>query len=175
MTQDYVPTILADEVSTGGVVAGAGLTTTLLLFFENSLAKMLPYLFICLIVIAIDLLFGIRAAKKRGEEVRISRAIRRTIGKSVEYFAWAVLASSLSVATGYDIIQNGLMLIVVGIECISIAQNWYFWKFGKKVRVDALKAAEAVIEAKTGANIKGAVTIEKPKGNGTGTDGKEDI
>lgn len=175
MTKDYVPTILADEMSTGGVVAGAGLTTTLLLFFENSLAKMLPYFFICLIVIGMDLRYGIKASKKRGEEVRISRAIRRTMGKAFEYLAWAVLASSLSEATGYGIIQHALMLLVIGIEGISILQNWYYCKFGKKVKVDALKAAEAVIEAKTGANIKGAVTIEKPKGNGTGTDGKEDI
>ena len=132
----FAPSILADEVSTGGVVAGAGLTTTLLLFFENSLERMIPYFFICGIVIMLDLWFGVQAAKIRKEEVRISRAFRRTLGKTIEYFAWAVLASSLSVATGYDIIQTGLMLIVIGIECISIFQNWLTIKKGKKVVVD---------------------------------------
>jgi len=156
----FAPNILADEVSTGGVVAGAGLTTTLLLFFENSLEKMIPYFFISLIVIGLDLWFGVQAAKTRGEDIRWSRAIRRTIGKAVEYFAWAVLASSLSVATGYDIIQTGLMLIIIGIECISIFQNWLTVKKGKKVTVDLPKVVENVISDKLGADVRGAIKIE---------------
>ena len=156
----FAPNILADEVSTGGVVAGTSLTATLLLFFENSLAKMVPYLFISLIVILLDLWFGVQAAKTRGEDIRWSRAIRRTIGKAVEYFAWAVLASSLSVATGYDIIQTGLMLIIIGIECISIFQNWLTVKKGKKVTVDLPKVVESVISDKLGADVRGAIKIE---------------
>lgn len=174
MTQDYAPTILADETPVVGTIVGTGVTSSLLLFFQQSLEKMVPYFFICGLVIMIDLVFGIKAAKKRDEDIRVSRAIRRTLGKTFEYFAWAVLASSLTVATGYGIIQTGLMLLVIGIELISVAQNWYFWKFGKRVKVDALKAAEAVIEAKTGANIKGAVKIEGTKKK-NGTDSKEDI
>ena len=56
---------------------------------------MLPYLVIAAVVILIDLVFGIRAAQRKGDRIRISRAIRRTIGKAVEYFCWAVLASSM--------------------------------------------------------------------------------
>lgn len=156
----FAPNILADEVSTGGVVAGAGLTTTLLLFFENSLEKMIPYFFICAIVIVLDLWFGVQAAKIRGEEVRVSRAIRRTLGKTVEYFAWSVLASSLAVATGYQIIQTGLMLLVIGIECISIFQNWLTIKKGKKVVVDIPQVVESVISDKLGADVRGAIHIE---------------
>ena len=77
-----------------------------------------------------------------------------------------MLASSLAVATGYTIIETGLMLVVIGVELISIAQNWYFWKFGHKarVKVDAAKIIEAVVQAKTGANIEGAVSIQKGEG-----------
>lgn len=164
------PNILADEVSTGGVVAGAGLTTTLLLFFENSLEKMIPYFFICIVVIGLDLWFGLQAAKTRKEDVRISRAIRRTVGKVFEYFAWAVLASSLSVATGYDIIQTGLMLIVIGIECISIFQNWLTIKKGKAVTVDLPSVVENVISDKLGADVRGAIHIEGEERGNKGDD-----
>ena len=115
-----------------------------------------------------------------GDRIRISRAIRRTVGKAVEYFCWAVLASSLAVATGYTVIETGLMLVVIGVELISIAQNWYFWKFGHKagVKVDAAKVIEAVVEAKTGANIEGAITIKKAEESENKEvvkiDGKED-
>lgn len=158
--------ILSDEASAGSVVVGTGISATLLLFFQQSFERMLPYLVIVAVVILIDLVFGIRAARRKGDRIRISRAIRRTVGKAVEYFCWAVLASSLAVATGYAVIETGLMLVIIGVELISVAQNWYFWKFGYKarVKVDAAKVIEAVVQAKTGANIEGAVSIEKGEG-----------
>lgn len=158
--ESFAPGIMADEISTGGVVVGAGFTTTLLLFFENSLEKMIPYFFICAVVIALDLWFGVRAAKTRKEEVRVSRAIRRTLGKCFEYFCWSVLASSLSVATGYEMIQTVLMLIVIGIECISILQNWLTIKKGKKVTVDVPTIIEAAVSDKFGVDVRGAVKVE---------------
>lgn len=159
---DFNAHILADEASTGSVVVGAGMSATLLLFFRQSFERMLPYLCIAAAVIIIDLVFGIRAAKKKGDRIRISRAIRRTIGKAVEYFCWAVLASSLAVATGYTVIETALMLTVIGVELISIVQNWWYCKFGRvpRVHVDAAKVIEAVVEARTGANIDGAVSVE---------------
>lgn len=162
MTQNdtIVPSILADEASTGSVIAGTGMTATLLIFFENSLAKMLPYLFISLIVILLDLHFGIKAARTRNEEVRWSRAIRRTLGKAFEYFCWSVLASSISVATNLEIIQTGIMLVVIGIECISIFQNWLTIKKGKKVTVDIPKVVESVISDKIGADVRGAIKVD---------------
>ena len=38
--------ILADEASTGGVVVGTGISAALLLFFQQSFERMLPYLII---------------------------------------------------------------------------------------------------------------------------------
>ena len=37
------------------------------------------------VVIVCDLFFGCEAARKRGERVRISRAVRRTVNKMCEY------------------------------------------------------------------------------------------
>ena len=163
MMDNFNAHILADEASAGSVVVGTGISATLLLFFQQSFERMLPYLVSAAVVILSDLVFGIRAAKRKGDRIRISRAIRRTIGKAVEYFCWVVLASSLAVATGYTIIETGLMLVVIGVELISIAHTWYFCKHGQKhkVKVDAEKVIEAVVEAKTGANIEGAVCIER--------------
>ena len=156
----FAPNILADEASTGSVVAGTGLSATLLLFFENSLERMIPYFFICAIVIVLDLWFGVQAAKIRKEEVRVSRALRRTLGKCFEYFAWAVLASSLAVATGIEMIQTGLMLLVIGIECISIFQNWLTIKKGKKVTVDVPAIIEAAVSDKIGVDVRGVVKVD---------------
>ena len=83
--------ILSDEASAGSVVVGTGISAALLLFFQQSFERMLPYLVIAAVVILIDLVFGIRAG----------------------------------------------------------------------VKVDAAKVIEAVVEAKTGANIEGAITIKK--------------
>lgn len=161
---DFSAHILADEASTGSVVVGTGVSAALILFFEQSLERMMPYLCVAAAVILIDLVFGIRAARKRGDRIRISRAVRRTLGKSVEYFCWAVLASSLAVATGYTVIETVLMLLVIGVELVSIVQNWWWVKFGKRpphVTVDVPKVIEAVVEAKTGARIDGAVTVKE--------------
>lgn len=168
--------ILADEASTGGVVVGTGLSATLLLFFEQSLSRMLPYLVIAAAVILVDLVFGIRASRRRGERIRVSRAVRRTVGKAVEYFCWTVLASSLAVATGYTAIETGLMLLVIGVELVSIVQNWYYWKFGSRpvARVDVARIIEALVKARTGADIDGAVSIGKEEETGKREDGDGD-
>ena len=46
-------------------------------------AHLAPWLLLGMILVIADLRFGIMAAKKRGEKIRFSRAIRRTINKMV--------------------------------------------------------------------------------------------
>ena len=164
MKSDFLLTpIRADEVSTGGVIVGSGVASTLLLFFGETATVMLPFFCVALLVIIVDLIFGIRAAKTRGEAIRISRALRRTLGKSIEYLCWCVLAASLAVATGIKMLASAMVLVVIGIELISIAQNWYFAKYGKKVQVDVLKVGAAVVESKTGVDVRGAVKLVEPE------------
>lgn len=165
MKSDFLLTtpILADEASTGGVIVGSSVASTLLLFFGETATVMLPFFCVALVVILVDLIFGIRAAKARGEVIRISRALRRTLGKSAEYLCWCVLAASLAVATGISVLATAMVLVVIGIELISIAQNWYFAKYGKKVQVDVLKVGAAVVESKTGVDVRGAVKLVEPE------------
>lgn len=86
MMDSYYAHILSDEASAGSVVVGTGISATLLLFFQQSFERMLPYLVIAAVVILIDLVFGIRAARRKGDRIRISRAIRRTVGKGLGYY-----------------------------------------------------------------------------------------
>lgn len=162
MTQnvDYTGDILADSATTAGEAVSTGTATALLLFCQNTLAEMLPLLIIAATIIVLDLIFGIKASKKRGDPIRISRAIRRTLGKMVEYFCWCLLASSIGVALRLPALETVIILVVIGIEIISIVQNWYFAKYGKKVKINAAKIAAKTIEAKTGIiGLDEAITV----------------
>ena len=53
---------------------------------------------LCLIIA--DFKFGIEASKKRGETIRKSRAIRRTVNKMIDYICWILVATSFGAAFG---------------------------------------------------------------------------
>lgn len=93
---------------------------------------MTPFLIVALLLIIVDLVFGIAAARKRNETVRFSRALRRTVNKLVEYACWVILAASLAVAFDYKPLNWILLAVVIGNEMISILTNWLF-VHGKKV------------------------------------------
>lgn len=93
---------------------------------------MTPFLIVALLLIIVDLVFGIAAARKRNEIVRFSRALRRTVNKLVEYACWVILAASLAVAFDYKPLNWILLAVVIGNEMISILTNWLF-VHGKKV------------------------------------------
>ena len=61
-------------------------------------------------------------------------------------------------------------MTVIGIEIISIFQNWMTVKKGKKVTVDLPAVVESVISDKLGADVRGAIKIEgeerKPESDG---------
>ena len=61
----------------------AGATATVISPLVNFYGKLLPFLLLAILLIAIDSRFGIQASKKRGETIRTSRAIRRAINKFV--------------------------------------------------------------------------------------------
>lgn len=85
---------------------------------------MIPWLIVTGAVIVCDLIFGIRKSLIMGEEVRISSAIRRTMGKMVTYFAFVVMVAMIDVAAGGDRqIDRWACLTVCFIEGISIIGN----------------------------------------------------
>lgn len=111
-----------DQVSYTVAVGGA--SATALAFFSDSLTHMIPWLIAAVPLIILDLRFGIRAAKHRGEKIRLSTAFRRTFGKAVEYFCWIVLAATLSLAFQKAWIEWAVLAVVIVNEFASIIGNY---------------------------------------------------
>lgn len=83
-------------------------------------------------LILLDLRFGIKAARIRGEEIRFSRAWRRTINKSVDYLGWVTVAEMLSrtfgVTLGEPVVSKGVLMVVYLIELSSCFNNYFEYK-----------------------------------------------
>lgn len=106
-----------------------------------------------------DLRFGIKAARVRGEEIRFSRAWRRTVNKTVDYLGWVTVAELLwrTVGTeiGKPVASLGVLFFIYGIELSSCINNYLqykglpwrfdFWKLLRrrsKIAADSLESTE---------------------------------
>lgn len=105
---------------------------TLLEFYQ----PLLPWLVLAFVLILSDLRFGVLASKKRGEEIRHSRMLRRTLNKAMDYVCWVTLAGlcsrSIGVILGIPIVSMVLLLIIYGIELSSCVNNYFVYKGIKK-------------------------------------------
>lgn len=110
--------------SAAGACVGAALSG-----FYGHLA---PWLLAAVVLVVSDLRFGILAARERGEEIRLSRAIRRTVNKALDYLCWVTVAEVCSrtfgVTLGYPMVSVGVLMMVYGIELNSLANNWLTYK-----------------------------------------------
>lgn len=121
-----------------GIVQG-GVASALALYFYDTLQIMLPFLILTVVLVIVDLYFGVQAARlryvksgKEDDRVRPSKAIRKTVAKIFEYLCWVILSASLSVSFNAEWINLVVMALVVGNEFISVLDN-YLFKHGKKV------------------------------------------
>lgn len=100
------------------------------------------FMLLAFILIIADLRFGIEASKKRGEQIRFSRAGRRTINKMVDYLCWILLAGAIgkafSIPFDMPILPAAVLLVIYGFEINSCYGN-YFEAHGKKVKVNIFK------------------------------------
>ncbi len=100
------------------------------------------WLLLGVVVILVDLRFGILAAKVRGETIRTSRAIRRTLNKAVDYLGIVTLAEMLwrtyGAEIGTPVVSMGVLFILYGVEISSILNNYFEYK-GLPWRIDILK------------------------------------
>ena len=142
--------------STSVIVQG-GAATVAVAFLRDTLNLAFPFLAVAAVVILADLYFGIAAARKRGEEVRISRAIRRTAGKAVEYLSWVILGATMAVAFEWPPLSKVVIGFAITIELLSIVSNWLFLH-GKKIS-GLEDFAKEVIKDKTGHDAS-MITIE---------------
>lgn len=112
---------------------------TLMAGFIDFIEPLKYFLLLGMILILADLRFGISAAKKRGEKIRLSRAGRRTLNKMVDYLCWILLAGALDKAFGIPfaipVLPAVVLLIIFGLEVNSCYSN-YFEARGKKIRIN---------------------------------------
>ncbi len=88
-----------------------------------------------------DLKFGVEKARFLKEEVRKSRAIRRTLQKVCDYLLWIILAYTLDkafISFEVRLLPFIILIIIYGIEMESIFKN-YFTARGKDVKVNIYK------------------------------------
>lgn len=99
-------------------------------------------LILAFILTMADLKFGISASKYRKEEVKRSRAVRRTFDKISSYVIWIILAYTFGQAFGLpfgiELLPIIILLVIYGVELESIYVN-YFASKGKRIKVNFLK------------------------------------
>lgn len=116
-----------------GAMVTQGATSALIVaFYHDAFALAFPFVVPAVALIMADLVFGCAASKKKGEQVRFSCAVRRTIDKIVSYGCWVILAAALAVAFKFPALNQIILAIVMGVELISVVTNYFAIK-GKKV------------------------------------------
>ena len=119
-----------------------GVAASVLSPFIEGWQQMLWFLILAIILILGDLRFGIAAAKKRGERIRPSRAVRRSINKLVDYICWLSIATVVGINFGTVFDVPLLSVIIMAVVCIiemsSIIDNYLEYK-GIKKKVNLIK------------------------------------
>lgn len=108
----------------GALVMQSSISATAVVFLQEAVLRMIPYSVPAMFLIALDLLYGVRAAKYRGEKVRISTAIRRSVTKCFSYVCWIIIASTLALAFKKDILEWVVLGVVYFNEIASIVGNY---------------------------------------------------
>lgn len=80
------------------IILQGSISATAVAFLQAAVLRMIPYALPSLVIIALDLVYGVKAARYRGEKVRFSTAIRRTTTKVFTYVCWLILASTIALA-----------------------------------------------------------------------------
>lgn len=100
------------------------------------------FLLAALALVLADLKFGIDAARHRGEIIRKSRAVRRSINKVIDYICWILVATSFGQAFGtpfgIPVLPAVVLLVVYGCEINSCFNN-YFEAHGSRMRINIFK------------------------------------
>lgn len=100
------------------------------------------FLLAALALVLADLKFGIDAARHRGEVIRKSRAVRRSINKIIDYICWILVATSFGQAFGtpfgIPVLPAIVLLVVYGCEINSCFNN-YFEAHGSRLRINIFK------------------------------------
>lgn len=143
----------------------SGTTATIFSSFVDGWESLVVWLVVAFVLILADLKFGVQAAMKRGENIRGSRVIRRTINKMVDYICWIsiawVLGNSFGKVFEIPLLVAIIMLIVCSIEISSIFDNYFEYK-GLRKRFNVWKFFSKLFKISA---IEESIEEEKPKDN----------
>lgn len=105
----------------------------------NFYTHLAPWLLLGAVLVLVDLRFGILASRRRGETIRASRAVRRTVNKMMDYLCWVTVAELASrtfgVTIGVPVVSMGTLFVIYAIEFNSCMNNYFEYK-GIKGRFD---------------------------------------
>lgn len=96
---------------------------TAIAYLQNTATQTFLWFVPCFFIILADLVAGVRASKFRGEEVKISTALRRTGNKVLCYFSWVVCCVALNERYSTEKCAWVGMGIVFLVEAISFISN----------------------------------------------------
>lgn len=160
-------------------VLQGSVAATFVAFLQASVLRMIPYAIPTIALIALDLVYGIKAAKDRGERVRLSTALRKTTTKFFSYVCWIILASTMALAFNVQWIEWIVLGTVYANELASVVGNYLETKglelswggvvnalvklFGRKhgINTEDIDANEILKPIKQGRNKKGQFVSRK--------------
>ena len=123
---------LAEQSTMAEALVQTSTTAILTSIFYQALADSIIWLVIAAVAIVCDLFFGCEAARRRGERVRLSRAVRRTGSKACEYLCWVMLGITISIGFTAPWLKYAIFAVIYGNELSSCLSN-YFEAKGKRI------------------------------------------
>lgn len=147
------------------LIVEGSVSTALVALLQNAALRMIPYAVPGLMLLLLDLIMGCRAAAARGEKVRASTAIRRTMTKLFTYVCFIILSTSLAIAFGKDFLEWGTLALVYTNEFLSVVGNYLETKGYQLSVVDVYKWVIKLFAKKVGGELSDdeAGQIIKPK------------
>lgn len=124
--------LLTEQSTMAETIVQTSTTAILTSIFYQALADSIIWLVIAAVAIVCDLFFGCEAARRRGERVRLSRAVRRTGNKICEYLCWVMLGITISIGFSAEWLKYAIFAIIYGNELSSCLSN-YFEAKGKRI------------------------------------------
>ena len=123
-----------------------GITTGVMTATVAAIGKLhehiFPFMILGILLIITDMKFGISAARRRKEDIRISKAVRRSINKFVDYTCWIFLAAifgqNFGEFLGIPSMSVLIIFVVYGVELVSCFNN-YFESRGIKKKINVFK------------------------------------
>lgn len=134
----------------------ATVTSTMFTAFLDGYQFLAEWLGIAIVFIIVDLRFGILAAKKRGEKIRGSRAVRRSVQKLMDYICWSLVSYFINLRFGLTLKVESLpiiiMFVIYALEFCSIINNYLEYK-GINKRIDLSRLLTKIFSKKNADDI----------------------